>query len=47
MHQNLLNAEFVSVAYLNAGDKYVHVILVMKALTKVLHICLPSIVLLG
>jgi hypothetical protein len=39
MHQNLLNAEFVSVWYLNAMNENVHVIRVMKALTKVLHKC--------
>jgi hypothetical protein len=39
MHQNLLNAEFASVAYLKAGDKNMHVFGVMKALTKVLHKC--------
>jgi hypothetical protein len=37
MHQNLLNAEFASKEYLNAGDKNMHVFRVMKALTKVLH----------
>jgi hypothetical protein len=37
MQQNLLNAEFVSVVYRKAGDKNIHVIRVMKALTKVLH----------
>ncbi len=39
MHQNLLNAEFASVEYLNAKNKNVHVIRVIKALTKVLHKC--------
>jgi hypothetical protein len=39
MQQNLLNAEFASVVYLNAGDKNVQVIRVMKALTKVLNKC--------
>jgi hypothetical protein len=37
MQQNLLNAEFTSVEYLNAKNKDVHVIGVIKALTKVLH----------
>jgi hypothetical protein len=37
MHQNLLNAEFASVEHPNAGDKNLHVLGVMKALTKVLH----------
>ena len=37
MHQNLLNAEFASVVYRNARNKNMHVIRVMKALTKVLH----------
>ena len=37
MQQNLLNAEFASGEYRNAGDKYIHVFGVMKALTKVLH----------
>ena len=37
MHQNLLNAEFASVVYRNAGNKQIYVIRVMKALTKVLH----------
>ena len=34
MHQNLLNAEFASGEYRNAGDKNMYVIRVMKALTK-------------
>jgi hypothetical protein len=34
MQQNLLNAEFVFVSYLNAWNKNMHVIHVMKALTK-------------
>ena len=34
MHQNLLNAEFASGEYRNAGDKNMHVSGVMKALTK-------------
>jgi len=37
MHQNLLNAEFASVEHRNARDKNLHVLGVMKALTKVLH----------
>jgi len=37
MHQNLLNAEYVSGEYRNAGDKDMHVFGVMKALTKELH----------
>ena len=37
MQQNLLNAEFESEAYRNAGDKNMHVFGVMKAPTKVLH----------
>jgi hypothetical protein len=37
MHQNLLNAEFASGEYRNAGDKNMHVFGVMKALTKELH----------
>jgi hypothetical protein len=37
MHQNLLNAEFTSVEYLNAKNKNVQVIRVIQALTKVLH----------
>jgi hypothetical protein len=37
MHQNLLNAEFASVWYINAKNENVHVIRVIKALTKVLH----------
>jgi hypothetical protein len=37
MHQNLLQAEFASGEYRNAGDKTMHVSGVMKALTKVLH----------
>jgi len=36
MHQNLLNAEFASVKYLNAKNENAHVIRVIKALTKVL-----------
>ena len=36
MHQNLLNAEFASIWYLNAKNENVHVIRVIKALTKVL-----------
>ncbi len=39
MHQNLLNAEFASVKYLNAKNENVQVIRVIKALTKVLHKC--------
>jgi hypothetical protein len=39
MHQNLLNAEFASGEYRNAGDKNMPVFGVMKALTKVLHKC--------
>jgi hypothetical protein len=39
MHQNLLNAEFASEEYRNAGDKNMHVFGVMKALTKELHKC--------
>ena len=35
MHQNLLNAEFGSVEYRNAGDENLHVLRVMKAPTKV------------
>jgi len=35
MHQNLLQAEFASGEYRNAGDKNMHVFGVMKALTKV------------
>ena len=35
MHQNLLNAEFASGEYRNAGDKNMPVFGVMKALTKV------------
>jgi hypothetical protein len=34
MQQNLLNAEFASGEYLNAGDKNMHVSRAMKALTK-------------
>jgi hypothetical protein len=37
MHQNLLNAEFAFGEYLNVENKYLHVIRVMKALTKELH----------
>jgi hypothetical protein len=37
MHQNLLNAEFASGGYRNAGNKNMHVIRGMIALTKVLH----------
>ena len=37
MYQNLLNAEFGSVEYRNAGDENLHVLRVMKAPTKVLH----------
>jgi hypothetical protein len=37
MHQNLLNAEFVSVEYLDARNKDLHVLWGMKALTKELH----------
>jgi hypothetical protein len=37
MNQNLLNAEFVSVDYRNAGDKNMHVFGVVKALTMELH----------
>jgi hypothetical protein len=37
MQQNLLNAEFVSGENQNAGDKNMHVIVVIKALTKELH----------
>ena len=59
MQQNLLNAEFVSVSYLNAWNKNMHVIRVIKAPTKesrqvpgsagklLLHICLLSIALFG
>ena len=43
MHQNLLSAEFASVEYLNTENKNMHVLGGMKALTKELHICLPSI----
>ena len=39
MQQKLLNAEFASGEYLNAGDKNKHVFPVIKALTKVLHNC--------
>jgi hypothetical protein len=39
MQQNLLNAEFAFVAYRNAKNKYMHVLRVMKALTKVLLKC--------
>jgi len=39
MHQNRLHAEFASGGYLNAGEKDMHVFLVMKAFTKVLHKC--------
>ena len=39
MHQNLLNAEFAFVEYLNAENKNVQVIRVIKALTKVLLKC--------
>jgi hypothetical protein len=34
MHQNLLNAEFASVEYLNAENTNMHVLRVRKALTK-------------
>jgi hypothetical protein len=34
MQQNLLNAEFVSGEYLTSGDKNMHVLRVIKALTK-------------
>jgi hypothetical protein len=34
MQQNLLNAEFAFVSYLNASNKNMHVLHVMKALTK-------------
>jgi hypothetical protein len=37
MQQNLLNTEFVSGENQNAGDKNMHVIVVIKALTKELH----------
>ena len=37
MHQNLLNAEFGSGEYRNAGEKNMPVFRVMKALTKELH----------
>jgi len=37
VHQNLLNAEFASGEYRNAGDKNIPVFGVMEALTKVLH----------
>jgi hypothetical protein len=56
MHQNLLNAGFASVEYLNAENINLHVILVMQAPNKgvpahagklSLHICLPSIALYG
>jgi len=36
MHQTLLNAEFASVKYLNAKNENLHIIQVIKALTKVL-----------
>jgi hypothetical protein len=36
MNQKLLNAEFVSVEYINANNKNMCVIQVIKALTKVL-----------
>jgi len=36
MHQNLLNAEFASVEYLNAKSNNVQAIRVIQALTKVL-----------
>jgi hypothetical protein len=39
MHQNLLNAECAPVEYLKAKNKNMHVIRVMKALTKVLLKC--------
>jgi hypothetical protein len=39
VQQNLLNAEFASVLYLNAEDITLHVIRVIKALTKVLLKC--------
>ena len=34
MHQNLLNAEFASVEYLNAGNRNAYVRRVIQALTK-------------
>jgi hypothetical protein len=37
VQQNLLNAEFVSGEYRNAKHKNLHVLWVMKALTKELH----------
>jgi len=36
MHQNLLNAEFASVEYLNIENNNILVIRIMNALTKVL-----------
>jgi hypothetical protein len=39
MHQTLLNAEFASVEYRNSGDKNVHIIRMMAALTKEMHKC--------
>ena len=43
MHQNLLNAEFTSIWYLNDNNENVRGIWVIKPLTKVLHICLSLI----
>jgi hypothetical protein len=34
MHQNLLNAEFASIEYLNARDKNMRVFGIMNALTR-------------
>jgi hypothetical protein len=39
MHHNLLNAEVASVKYPSAGNKNMHVIRVIKALTKVQDKC--------
>ena len=39
MQQKHFNAEFVSIEYLNAGSKNMHVIRIMNTLTKVLHNC--------
>jgi hypothetical protein len=39
VYQILFYAECSSVEYLNAKDENVHVIRVMKALTKMLHMC--------
>jgi hypothetical protein len=43
MHQNLLNAEFASVEYLNALNKTCTLSGSIQALTKVLHKCFCSI----